>query len=60
MTRLLHVLTRPADPEVSRLIDDQRRLPDHEVLVRALDSEATPDYRELLAQVFAADSVACW
>ncbi|MCE2827387.1 MAG: hypothetical protein LW626_09915 [Verrucomicrobium sp.] len=60
MPLLLHVLTRPADPAVAGLIEDQRQSPDHEVVVHVLDAEGTPAYRTLLEQVFAADSVACW
>lgn len=56
---ILHILTRPADPVVDRLIADQRQLPGHRVLVHPLDG-SEPDYDLLLERVFAADSVECW
>ncbi|MEY4690074.1 MAG: hypothetical protein RIT19_399 [Verrucomicrobiota bacterium] len=59
MTRILHILANPSDPALERLIADQTRLPDHEVIVHRLEDPA-PDYRLLLEQVFAADSVECW
>ncbi len=59
MTRILHILTRPQDPVIDRLIQDQRQQPDHEIVVVSLTS-ATPDYDRLLDEVFRADSIANW
>lgn len=59
MRRILHILNRPADPVVTRLIEDQRRSADHEVVVHPLEGDA-PEYRLLLEEVFKADSIECW
>lgn len=59
MTRILHILTRPSEPVIDRLIQDQRQHPDHEIVVVSLSS-ATPDYDHLLEEVFRADSIASW
>lgn len=57
--RILHVVTRPVESEVERLILDQGLLPGQEVLVHRLDAGA-PDYALLLKQVFESDSIQCW
>lgn len=59
MRRILHILNQPADPVVTRLIEDQRRSADHDVVVHLLEGD-TPDYRRLLEEVFKADSIECW
>ena len=59
MTRILHILTRPQDPVIDRLIQDQRQQPDQEIVVVSLTS-STPDYDRLLDEVFRADSIASW
>ena len=59
MTRILHILTRPPEPVIDRLIQDQRQQPDHEIVGVSLTS-ATPDYELLLDEVFRADSIASW
>lgn len=55
----LHVLTRPPDEFVTRLIADQRGLPDVEVEVIDLTA-GEPDYARLLERILSADSVATW
>lgn len=57
--RILHVVTRPMEAPVEQLIRDQGLLPAHQVVIHRLD-EGEPDYRLLLKEVFAADSIQCW
>lgn len=59
MKRILHIVTRPMEPAIERLIEDQRQVDGQEVLVHRLD-QGDPDYRRLLEKVFEADSIECW
>ena len=59
MRRVLHIVTRPADAASAELIAAQRELAAHEVRVCDL-TQPEPDYRALLEEIFAADSVAVW
>ena len=59
MQNVIHLLTRPPDETVERLIATQRELPGTEVEVIDL-TQADPDYQRLLERIFAADSVASW
>ena len=63
MKRILHIVTRPMEPAIERLIEDQRQVDGQEVLVHRLDQrldQGDPDYRRLLEKVFEADSIECW
>jgi dTDP-glucose pyrophosphorylase len=59
MTRILHILTQPAEPIIDQLIHNQKASPVNEVVVVSLDQEA-PDYQQLLHEVFQSDSIQCW
>ena len=59
MIRILHILNQPPQAAIDLLIQDQRELPDHEIVVVSLTS-TTPDYDLLLNEVFRADSIQCW
>ena len=59
MTRILHIVTRPMEPAVERLVEDQERVAGQAVRVHRLD-QGDPDYRRLLVEVFEADSIECW
>jgi len=59
MRVLLHILTRPDDTLAQEVIARQREQQDQEVSVLDLTA-AEPDYRRLLQEIFAADSVAVW
>ncbi len=61
MKTILHVLTRPEDPLADAVIAAQSSLPDTRLeSVRLTDTSSPAQYRELLAKVFAADSVQVW
>ncbi|MBI4664615.1 MAG: hypothetical protein HY735_37965 [Verrucomicrobia bacterium] len=59
MRRLLHILTKPDDTFAQAVIEAQRQLPDHAVMVVDL-AASEPDYAALLEEIFAADSVQVW
>lgn len=59
MKTLLHILTRPDDPLASEIIDRQRDGGDYNVVVKDLTAGPV-DYKELLENIFAADSVQAW
>lgn len=55
----LHLLVHPDDGLARELIRQQQVLPGLVVIVRDL-TIAEPDYRQLLEDIFAADSVSVW
>jgi hypothetical protein len=55
----LQLLVRPADELAQELVCEQQALPGLVVIVRDL-TIAGPDYRRLLEDIFAADSVSVW
>ncbi|MEK7674409.1 MAG: hypothetical protein AAB676_01070 [Verrucomicrobiota bacterium] len=59
MVRILHILTKPDDALAAEIISGQGRLPDHSVKIVDLTGP-DPDYRALLEDIFAADSVEVW
>ncbi|MBI4326570.1 MAG: hypothetical protein HY674_15090 [Chloroflexi bacterium] len=59
MLRVLHILTTPDDTLAAEIISGQRRLSDRSVQVVDL-TVPDPDYRALLEEIFAADSVEVW
>lgn len=59
MRRVLHILTQPDDPLAREMIAHQQARPENEIRVADL-TERQPDYKELLEQIFAADSVQSW
>lgn len=59
MRHLLHIVTIPEDALAARLIPLQREQADHEVKVFDL-TKPDADYRALLEEIFAADSVQVW
>lgn len=59
MRHLLHILTIPADALAARMIPIQREQADHKVKVVDL-TRPDADYRALLEEIFAADSVQVW
>lgn len=59
MRRVLHILTRADDALAREVMDRQKSIPDHKV--EAVDlTVPSPDYKELLEKIFAADSVESW
>ena len=59
MALILHVLTQPPDSLVEKVMEEQRRFPG--CALRVIDlTVPSPDYRELLREIFAADSVEVW
>jgi hypothetical protein len=59
MPDLLHILTKPNDTLALEIISHQRQQPGTNVEVVDL-TQPEPDYKALLDQIFAADSVAVW
>ncbi len=59
MPSILHIVTRPNDMLAAEVIARQQTLPELEVQVADL-TVRDPDYRKLLDQIFASDSVAVW
>ena len=59
MPSILHIVTRPNDMLAAEVIARQQTLPELEVQVADL-TVRDPDYRRLLDQIFASDSVAVW
>lgn len=59
MKTILHILTAEPDAFVADLMSRQRVLPDCAIEVVDL-TVSSPDYRELLDQIFHADSIVTW
>ncbi len=59
MSYLLHILTIPEDALAAQMIPIQREQAGHEVKVVDL-TKPDADYRALLEEIFAADSVQVW
>ena len=56
---LLHLLVRTDASLAAAIIDEQRKLPDHEVTVVDLTGPDC-DYRAALEEIFEADSIQVW
>ena len=59
MTKILHILTRDQDALAARIISLQAGQSSHDVKRVDLTLPA-PDYRLLLEEIFAADSIEVW
>jgi hypothetical protein len=59
MRLLLHILTRPDDAPAQEIITRQQRGGENKTVVADL-TKPQPDYKELLENIFAADSVQVW
>lgn len=59
MPKILHILTRPDDTLAEMVIDQQRASGNCELQIADLTA-GEPDYRELLDEIFKADSVQTW
>ena len=59
MRRILHIVTIPDDGLAERIISLQQCRRDQEVKVADL-TVPHPDYRALLEEIFASDSVQVW
>ncbi len=59
MRRVLHIIVNQEAGYARALAEQQQRLEKHEVEIVDL-TRTEPDYRVLLDQIFAADSVAVW
>jgi len=59
MRRILHILTRTNDSLSRQIISTQRREPDQQVEIADL-TISTPDYQQLLNEIFRADSIEVW
>lgn len=59
MRRILHILTRPDDDFARQIIARQQSDPANLVVVVDL-TKAEPDYKKLLDEIVAADSVQSW
>lgn len=55
----LHILTKPQDEIVDRILESQRADTANQVVVVDLTAPE-PDYTGLVERVFAADSIATW
>jgi len=56
MRHILHILTSQPDAALSEVLAHQAELPEHQV--RRIDlTQPSPDYHQLLEEIFAADSV---
>ncbi len=61
MKTILHVLTRAEDPLADAVIAVQSGLPETRLeSIRLIEAGSPEQYRELVAKVFAADSVQVW
>jgi hypothetical protein len=59
MGQILHVLTMPDDALARQIISAQQQQTD--LTVKSVDlTLAEPDYRALLHEIFAADSIEVW
>jgi hypothetical protein len=59
MRLLLHILTRPDDSFAGEIITHQQSRPENKIVVADL-TQPNPDYKELLENIFAAESVQIW
>ncbi len=59
MRVLLHILTRPDDPLAREVINRQQGGGENKIVVADL-TRPQPDYKELLENIFAAESVQVW
>jgi hypothetical protein len=59
MRLLLHILTRPDDALARQIIARQQGGGENKTVVADL-TQPQPDYKELLENIFAADSVQVW
>lgn len=59
MRRVLHIVTQPGDALTRGIIAVQQERAENEIKVADL-TQGQPDYRELLEEIFAADSVESW
>jgi hypothetical protein len=59
MRTVLHIVTRPNDPLAREIIADQRGDGENKIEVADL-TKPQPDYKELLENIFAAESVQIW
>ncbi|MGD0812684.1 MAG: hypothetical protein ABSA83_03695 [Verrucomicrobiota bacterium] len=59
MRLLLHILTRPDDALAREIITEQKRDEENQTIVADL-TQAQPDYKALLENIFEADSVQTW
>jgi len=59
MTRVLHILTQPKDALPHEVIARQKNVAENKVETVDL-ALSSPDYKDLLEKIFAADSVECW
>jgi hypothetical protein len=59
MRLLLHILTRPDDALAREIIARQQGGGENQTVVADL-TKPRPDYKELLENIFAADSVQVW
>jgi hypothetical protein len=59
MRILLHILTRPEDALVREIITQQQLDEGHQTIVADL-TQPGPDYKQLLENIFKADSVQVW
>ena len=59
MHKILHLLTTPDDVLAQQVISAQQQQAEH--TVKSVDlTVAEPDYRALLHEIFAADSIEVW
>ena len=59
MKTMLHILTRPEDPALRALLEQQQGRA--EFLVRMVDfTLPEPDYAGAIEEIFAAESIAVW
>jgi len=59
MRAVLHILTRPNDTLACEIIAQQQKDGENRVVVEDL-TKHSPDYKQLLENIFAADSVETW
>ena len=59
MRKVLAIVTQQNDPLNDAVIAQEQFLPEHEVKIVDLTT-GEPDYRALLEDIFAADSVQVW
>jgi hypothetical protein len=59
MRLLLHILTRPDDALAREIITRQERGGENKIVLADL-TKPRPDYKELLENIFAAESVQVW
>ncbi|HEX4120110.1 MAG TPA: hypothetical protein VH619_05800 [Verrucomicrobiae bacterium] len=59
MPRILHILTRPDDPQAREVIRCQKANPQHEIEIVDL-MKPNPNYKDLLHKIFHSDSVESW